>query len=624
MNKNYLRLCATFLVGNVLAAQEVQQDSTEVNQLQEVVVTDSRFALKRENSGKTVIKITSEELERNQGKTISQIINTKSGIEINGSRGRNGVILGNYVRGGRGRQVLVIIDGVQVSDPSSFSSEYDLRLLSTANIESIEIIKGAASTLYGTNAATAVINITSKKPSKAGIAANFQSSMGTNQTSEEQRNTIADFSNNAAINGTLKKFTYSANFSNTYTNGISAVITPENEEDSFSRINTNVRLGYQITNALDISVFGNHSKTEFEFDESFGFLDADYVFNTEQNRFGFSTNFKYGPGSIHANGAYSTYDSESISAFGGTFESHNYVADIYNKINFNNAFYTIVGLNYIKNEIVLDEEKNFTITDPYANVVYVSDFGLNVNAGARLNNHSEYGSNFIYNINPSYTIKTDSGYAKILGSYATSYITPSLNQLFGNFGPNPDLLPEDDRTIEGGLEYSITNKFRTSVLYFNRKEENFVFFDNTTFGFLNAENTIDAKGVEVELQWIPVDDLRFDANYTFTERQGDNAIRIPKHKLNVLAAYSFSKRTNASVAYAYTGERSDTDFSVFPSVDVPLEAFSLVDLYVGHELLPKKLKLFFNVDNLLNEDFQETLGFSTRGRNYRIGMNLNF
>lgn len=624
MNKRFLGLCAATLVGASTFAQEQQVDSLIIQKLDEVVVSDSRFQLKRENSGKTVIKITAKELERSQGKTIVDIINRKSGIEINGSRGRNGVTIGVFARGGRGRQTLIIIDGVQVSDPSSFSSEYDLRLLPISTIESVEIIKGAASTLYGTNAATAVINITTKKASKKKIAANFQSSIGTNQTSEDQNYNFSDFSNSAQINGTLGKFTYATSFSNTYTDGISAVVTADNQEDSYSRINTDLRLGYQFSKNFNVQVFGNHSKVDSEFDESFGFLDADNLTRIEQLRAGLSSEYKYENGSLHFNGGYSTYDTEFISQFPSTSESENLVIDLYNKYNFDNTFYVIAGVNYIDNQIELAETQDFNIIDPYANVVYVSPFGLNVNAGVRLNNHSEYGSNFIYNVNPSFSFKTTDGYIKVLASYATSYITPSLNQLFGNFGPNPDLEPEDDRTIEGGLEYNISGKLRASALYFNRKEENFVFFDNTAFGFLNAENTIDAQGTEIELDWSATDDLKIDANYTFTERKGDNAIRIPKHKINVNVAYSFSDRTNASLGYTYTGDRSDTDFNAFPAVDVPLDAFSLVDAYIGHEILKNKLKVFLNASNLLNEEFQETLSFSTRGRNFRIGMNLNF
>lgn len=148
---------------------QTQKDSVKVEALDEVVLTDTRFALKRENSGKTVIKISREEIERNQGRTVAELINTKSGFEINGSRSVAGQNLGYFIRGGNNRQVLVLIDGVQVNDPSLVSNEFDLRLLDLNTIESIEIVKGASSTLYGNAAATAVINITTRKASKNKI-----------------------------------------------------------------------------------------------------------------------------------------------------------------------------------------------------------------------------------------------------------------------------------------------------------------------------------------------------------------------------------------------------------------------------------------------------------------------
>ncbi|MGB5360116.1 MAG: TonB-dependent receptor plug domain-containing protein, partial [Eudoraea sp.] len=242
-----------------MVSAQNQKDTMELQELDEVVVSDSRFPIKRENSGKTVIKITSKELERNQGKTVAEIINTKSGIEINGSRGRQGEVLGVFARGGRGRQVLILVDGIRVSDPSSFSQEYDLRLLAVSNIESIEIIKGAASTLYGMNAATAVINITSKKVSDKKISGNFQSSFGTNQSSFDQNYNIADFSNTALVNGTLDDFTYSLGFSNAYTNGLSSIITETNEEDPFSRYNIDLKLGYEFNDKVKLIIYANQT-----------------------------------------------------------------------------------------------------------------------------------------------------------------------------------------------------------------------------------------------------------------------------------------------------------------------------------------------------------------------------
>jgi len=620
MYKRVLGISVAVLLMSSVKGQEQKKDSIKTQILNEVVVSDSRFELKRENSGKTIIKINAEELQHNQGRSLAEIINKKSGIEIAGSRGREGAILGVFARGGRGRQVLVLIDGVRVSDPSSFSQEYDLRLLSAANIESVEILKGAASTLYGTNAATAVISITTKKISERKVSLKVQSSRGTNQTSEDQNYNLSQAFNSVLIGGTLDKFTYQMSFSNRYSDGLSAIITSQNQEDSYTQINTDIKLGYQFSDDFKIAVYANQTKLNTEYDESFGLLDADYRFLSDQMRAGLTSEYKYQQGSLHLNTAYTKYDSENKSAFPSMFEGDNYVVDVYNKLSFNDKLFTIVGLNYIKDQSKFATTKSFYVIDPYTNMVYVSDIGFNLNLGARLNNHSEYGSHFVYNINPSFAIKTEEGYLKILTTYATSFITPSLTQLFGNFGANPDLEPEDNRTIEGGLEYAMNDKFRVSTVYFNRKEENFVFYDNITGTYGNSSETIDAQGAEIELNWQPNDKIRVSSNYTFTERKGDAAIRLPKHKVNASLGYVFSRNTYVSMDYSYTAQRLDTDFNTFSNV--ALDPFSLLDVYAEHELLPKKLKLFLGVSNVFNAAYTEIIGFTTRGRNIRAGFTI--
>lgn len=619
MSKKLKALSALLFLGWISYAQEQSADGFELQELDEVVVSDSRFELKRENSGKTVIVIDSLELIGNQGRTVAEIINKKSGLEITGSRSRQGEVLGVFARGGRGRQVLVIIDGVRVSDPSSFSQEYDLRLLSLNQVASIEIIKGAASTLYGTNAATAVINIRTKKPDASKIGAEFQSSIGTNQTASDQNYNISEFNNSARVSGTLNKLNYAVAFAQSFVNGISSIDTAEDEEDSNSNFSTDVQLGYQFSDNLNFRIYANQTKLNTEYDESFGLIDAPYRFRSEQKRVGLAGQWKFNNGEIALNTAFTDYFSDNISAFPSSFEGENFVTDLYAKYIFDDKFYTILGLNHIKDQAEFVETEDFNLIDPYANVVYVSDFGLNVNGGLRLNNHSEYGSELVYNINPSYVFELGADYLKFLASYATSYITPSLTQLFGEFGANPDLEPESNRTVEGGVEYS-RKGLRANAVYFNRKEENFVFFDNVAFQFLNAENTIDAQGVEFEVEWRPVDKLRLDANYTFTERKGDNAIRIPKHKVNVLAGYNFSDRTYFSASYSYTGMRTDTDFNTF--TDLELDPFSLFGLFFSHSIIDGKMGINFAIDNLFNTEFTEVIGFNTRGRNMRLGINL--
>lgn len=611
---------AAFAILNTIAQEK--RDSTNLQILDEVVVSDSRFLLKRENSGKTIIKISSEELENNQGRSLAEIITTKSGLEINGGRSRRGEILGVFARGGRGRQVLIVLDGLRISDPSSFSQEYDLRLLNSTNIESIEIIKGAASTLYGTNAATAVINITTKNASKKKVSGDFLASLGTNQTSADQKYNFSESTNSALVSGTLSKLSYSMGVSNSFANGMSSIAGPANEEDAYSNTSVNMQFRYAISEKLYFKIYGNQTSLKTDYDESFGLTDASYQFLSEQRRIGISSGLNYSEeGILQLNMAATDYESENISAFPSTFSGHNLVLDVYNKYQFDNSFYTIFGLNYIKDRAHFADVKDFTLTDPYLNVVYVSEFGLNINTGARGNWHSEYGNHFVYNINPSYTISAKNGYLKFLASYATSYITPSLTQLFGDFGANEVLEPETNRTIEAGAEYAVSSRIRASVVYFNRKEENFVFFDNNNFQYQNAENEIEAQGAEIELNWRPAEGLQWNVNYTFTERKGDSGIRLPKQKLNAMLSYQFSDGAFASVQYNYTGSRTDTDFNSF--TDSSLESYGLIGCYYSQQLVPNKLKVFLNVDNLLNTSFTEVIGFNTRGRNFRLGLNLS-
>ncbi len=603
---------------SLIGFAQQQVDSTKVEQLDEVVITDSRFALKRENSGKSVIKISKIDIERNQGRTVSELINAQSGIEINGSRSNAGQNLGVYARGGRNRQVLVLIDGIQVSDPSQINIEYDFRLLNLNQIESIEIIKGAASTLYGSGAASAVISITTKKADAKKISAVFSSSFGTNQTESDQNYNIADFNNSVALSGTLNKFTYRTAFSNQFSDGLSAAISDTNEKDVYSKYGIDINLGYKFNKDFSLNVYGNFTDTNSEidgFDSNFSLVDTPDEFNNEQYRVGLSSKFKYRNGSINLNAAYSEYERVFISNFPSTFKSENYVLDIYNKYVFNKMFYTIIGFNAIENKAIFANDVRFNIIDPYANFVYVSDFGLNINAGARLNNHNEYGSHFTYNLNPSFTFKSNNdGYTKLFGSFSTSFITPSLSQLFGNFGANPNLGPEENRTIEVGTEFKLNDNFRVTGLFFNREEKNTVLWLNG--GYLNATEDLHARGVEVEVNTTPIEKLSITANYAFTEYKESLARRIPKHKANLQLGYDFSKTTFASLSYQYTHDRFENSF-------VPLlESFSLVNLYVSHTVLKNKIKFFGGLDNILNEDYEDVPGYATKGRNVRIGFQL--
>jgi vitamin B12 transporter len=622
MNKALL-FCSILGIGMLkIGLAQQPSDTLKLQQLKEVVVSDSKFELKRENSGKTVIKITSQEIEQNQGRTVAQLINTKSGIEINGSRSVAGQNLGYLVRGGNNRQVLVLIDGVQVNDPSLVSNDFDLRLLDLNTIESIEIIKGASSTLYGNAAATAVINITTKKASEKPLSGSFLSVLGTNQTADDQNYNIANFTNSVSLNGTMNKFNFVASFGNQFSDGLSAAQSANPEADPFSRYNTNLKLGYKASDRFNVTAYASYDNFKTGIDgfppPNFTLADTDDQFFSEQTRVGIAPKFLYENGSVEVNAAFTDIERQTIAAFSTENNAESIVIDAFNRYTFNDNIFTIVGLNYGDYRSEFSTEESFTTTDPYLNVVYVTEFGLTMNAGGRFNNHSEYGSKFVYNLNPSYAIDVNGGYAKIFGSYATSFIAPNLSQLFGFFGPNPNLEPEENTTIEGGFEYNSNEGLRLSGVYFNRNEENTIVF---TTAYENTQDDATVQGVELEAEWNTLKNLSISANYTFTEIKDGLRVRVPKHKANLNLSYSFSKTTNANLQYQFVGERPDTDFATFSPVT--LNAFSLVNLQFSHKVLNDKLKLFINFDNIFNEDYEEILGYSTLGRNVSLGFNLN-
>ncbi len=638
---------ATFLMlgSSIAIGQEIQENET-VNELEEVVISDSKFSLKREQSGKVITKITAEELGRYQGESVATVLTRTAGLFINGNGSAPGQNLGVYIRGGRNRQVVIRVDGLTVSDPSTSGGDFDLRLLSVNQIQEIEILKGASSTLYGSGAATAVINITTKSGSKEQISANFQSSIGTNQSQEDQGYDINDFVNFASVNGTVGKVSYVANFGNQFTDGISAAEAEGAESDAFSKYNVYTKLGYQWNKNFKFHFFGNIDRYKNDFDAGAG-VDGDNRFDSEQLRGGFAFELKYKNGSFNAVNSYALLEREFTSSFPSRYESKIYTFDVYNKYNFNNTFYTVLGINGSNSDFNLfnipfgsdalvqtinDNDADFDIVDPYVNVVYTSDFGLNVNAGARFNIHSTYGNQLVYSINPSFTHTFGSNYIKGLASYSTAYITPSLFQLFDTafFTGNPDLDPEESTTIEAGVELSHEKRATVSVVYFNRKSENFITFDPTTFVNFNSPTDIDVDGVELETTAKLVDDkLVIRANYTYTniDKLDDN-IRIPEHMFNANIGYQWNDKTYTSLSYQFNTERADNDFAnvdpvTFAPTPVSLDSYGLLDFYVSHQLM-KRLSVYASLSNITNEDYQEILGFSTKGRNARIGFNLEF
>ncbi len=627
-----------------------EKKSTNVTTLDEVVISDTRFAQNKEKSGKVITKITQEELQKKAGLSLAQVLGSAVGVEINGGQSANGKNLGYYIRGGKNQQVLIVIDGIPVTDASGISFEFDLRLISVDQVESIEIMKGAASTLYGTGAATAVINITLKKSGPKPIQGNAYINIGSNNTADNHKYNGQDFNQGFSVNGKTSKITYAASVNSSESNGMSQVAAPEGqiyENDRFSRLNLMSKIGVAASKKISLDFFGNYDVIKNDYDFTFdntGFNDNDVnETQSKQFRFGFTPKYTYNKGEVVLQAAFNKIQRgyTELNSFTGGLESSLYEAQsVYlegmSKYQWNKNFFTVWGVNYQFHDMLSDtpysqiskESTKFSMVDPYFTGVFTSDFGLNINAGARLNRHSEYGNQLVYNINPSYNFGEKLP-LKLLASLSTAYVTPSLYQLYSEYG-NVTLTPEENTTVEAGFEVSLAHKKinLNAVAFFREQENSFgFFFDSVTYEayYINIEGKNRAKGIEADLTFAPINNIKLTANYTFT--QVDEALDrlIPKHKANASLDVTITKRLFFNTNYQYVDGRNDAFFdgNTFATAFNRLGSYQLVNALVKYELLKNRLGLFAATTNLFNEDFMENTGYATRGRNYRLGLTLN-
>jgi vitamin B12 transporter len=584
-------------------------------------------------------------LKKRSGESIATVLNSIAGVQINGSQSVAGKNLGYYIRGGKNKQVLVLIDGIPVTDASGISFEYDLRLLSVDQVESIEIMKGAASTLYGTGAATGVINVVLKKASKKSIQGNVYFNAGTNNTSFTSKSSLQDFNQGISINGNQGKFNYFTSLNSTETNGMSQ-IAPLNpavlfEGDRFSRVNFLTKVGYKATDKLSLDFFGNMDQIYNDFDGGFdnsGTEDTNLNHSkAKQYRFGFMPKYKYNKGQFILNSSfnkmeriYDEFDSYSNTVGHFKFESRSVNVDGYNKYEISKTFFIVSGVQYQFHDMgtgspyggLAKEKTKFNMIDPYFTGVFTSNFGLNMNIGARLNVHSEYGNQMVYNVNPSFDFGTLP--LKVLGSFSTAFVAPSLYQLYSEYG-NKALTPEKNSTIETGFETQLLDKkIKLNVVGFYREQTNFIGF-SSDYKYINIVGNNKAKGVESEIVFAINDNINWNSNYTFT--QVDDALDrlIPKHKVNSAVDFQLNKKTFFNVNYCYVDSRNDAfyDANSYSTQKISLGSYQLVNASARYELVKNRMTVFGAVTNILNANFVENIGYSTLGRNFKLGLTIN-
>ena len=581
--------------------------------LEEVVVSDSRFALKRSQSGKTVVKISSKEIEKFSGLGLGALLSSHLGIDVIGRNLHSGQNPTLSIRGGRNRQVLILIDGVHASDPSRIDNDFDINSLNLEMIESIEVVKGAASALYGSSAAAGVVNITTKKASES-ISVFIKKTWGTEQAANEPLNSVNAGNHNISLTGTAAGIGFLASYAERYSDGLSAV--KDGTPDAFNLTNLNVGFSGKIKEAVKWQLKWNSDEVSSDLDSGYPIEDADYKYGTSLNRYSLNTSYAYENGSLNLNAGFQQNDREYESPFTYGYESDNLNVDLYNKYIFNNKFYTILGLQYQNSEMEAAYDTSVSQSDVYINTVYLDSSGFNFNVGLRYNHHDNYGGNFIYSINPSFNIDlNEKRKLKLLTSYSKAFISPGLYQLFDPVYGNPDLKPEENKSFEFGFEIR-SEKNALSLLYFNRSENPTLIFDNANSKYGNSSKKIVYEGLEMGYEVNVRETMDIRLNYLYTDSTTGDLRMISKHSFNGIMDFTLSQKTNLNIIGQYYGKRIANDKVT------DLDAYGLVTLQLNHRLGNQNANLFFSVVNLFDAEYVIIPEYTTRGRNVLAGISF--
>ncbi|MBD8490839.1 TonB-dependent receptor [Echinicola sp. CAU 1574] len=612
------------LMSSNLTAQETKE-------LEEVVVTGTKFEIPVEKSGKTIYKLDQSDIERNAGKTVADILNEVPGIQIDGNFGAPGTNLSYFVRGASSKNTLILIDGLPINDPSDISSTFDLRLLSLNQVESIEVLKGGLSTLYGTGASAAVINI------KLKSAQDNQKIAG---TVDFNGGSFGTYNGNLNINGKNEKLSYMVSGNYFTSEGFTSAseeqsVTPFGK-DGMDRKNAMLKLGYDFSDRFHLDFVSAYDDMEADYDDN-TFTDANNQQLSSQLRFGLTPSYTYAKGVIKLKSIYNQNEREFISSYPSEYKGRNLQLDLTQEHQIIEGLKGLWGLNLQQfsyeqpGDLSFDSNK-FTIIDPYASLFYETNSGFNIHAGARVNTHSEYDAKFIYNVNPSYLFAvTKTISMKVLASVSTSYVTPSLYQINSPLYGNTDLNPEESLNYEQGVSFYVGNEFTLNLVHFTRDESEPIDFvsiydeeGNYIAGqYQNTASERRVEGFEADLSWLVNQYFDMSANFAHVSTdKPETFYRIPKNKWGLAFNARPAENTQVSLKYNFTSKRTIYDWGYGGELD--LDSYGLVDLFVQQGFLENKLNLYGGINNLLDEEFTAIYGYTTRGRTFSLGARFQF
>lgn len=608
-----------------------QQDSIKSFNLGEVVITATKFPKNSSATGKVLTVIDESQLRQNAGKDLSQLLNEQVGLVISGANSNPGKDKSVYLRGAKSEYTIFLIDGVPVNDPSGAGGAFDPRLLMLDQLERIEILTGSQSTLYGSDAIAGVINLITKKSGDKKIGGNATVSYGSYDM----------FRASGSIRGATSIADYNIGFNHTSTTGFSEAEDVNNtgtfDDDGYVQNSFHAKTEIKIVPAWTVTPFFRMVDFDGDFDGG-SFMDDNSTYTASLINPGLSSQYKLEKGAVNFlygyNGTKRKFDGPyGPTDYNGRFNN----VDLFSNYDLTKRIQVLAGINYQKLEMI---DPSLAITEPHSELIspYVSFFlhdigGFAVELGGRYNDHSKYGSNTTYSINPSYTFNNR---IKLFINQSTGFKAPTLQQLYGAFGANENLKPEKSISTEVGFQAVVNKTIDVRMNYFKRSVKDIIVYTFTNGNInLNSQNDF---GFEVEPNFKLGDKFNIKAYYSFvdgevttTENGSDssyfNLFRRPKHTVGVNAGMQVNQKLYVSANLKTFSERKDLYFNpnnFYIAEQVSLSSYVLLDVYAEYKVISNRLKLFVDIKNALNQDYREVYGYNTMGINWDAGLSFNF
>lgn len=622
-NRSFVSLsCA--LGANLLPLSIAFASAQNESPLEEIIVTSSRIETPLRQIGTSVSVLHSDEIRAHSSTSLIDVLRTLPSISVTNTGGA-GQVSNLRIRGEEGYRTLTLIDGIRLSDPSVTQVQAQLEHLMSNGIERVEVLRGPQGLHYGADAG-GVVNISTLR-SQETLSSHLDASSGAFGTTQ--------LAGNLSAGGERGDMFISA--TNFETDGFNTR-TSDNvlaDDDGYDNTTLHARLGYNFSENLRLEYVHRDTRGDTEYDSCFNATDfstvhdCDISFEQQASRFAANLKTGYGTHSL----AYSSTQTEreyfalgaSSFASEGKLQRIEYIGELDNA----ESFRLVYGADQEE-----DDNNGETRSQLGYYVEYLSDFSEQffVTAGLRHDDNDDFGKHTSYRISAARLFSlNENNTLKLRGSYGTGFRAPSpyeasYNKSASAYSPasNTKLTEETSKGYELALEYFGNNGFHLEAVYFDQRIQDAIYFDLDAYsGYLQESGESDSAGLELSAQ-LPIGiQYKLQANYTYNETErpdGSQRQLRPRNLGNVqLEWHSADEKLRVSGYYRLSQNTKD----VLAGAPVELDDSAKLDLTASFTLRPS-IEIYGRIENLMDKDNEEVLGYYTTGRAAYVGLRLNF